>query len=61
MDKYLDLNRELKKLFNTGLTVTPIVFGALGMVLKGLERGLEELEIKEKNQDHPDYSIVEIG
>ena len=28
------------------MTVVPIVFGALGMVFKDLERGLEELEIR---------------
>ena len=39
----------------------PIVEGALGVVLKGLERGLEEMEFGGKNFDHPDDSIVELG
>ena len=45
-DKYLDLTRELKKLWNMRVKVIPIVIGALGTVPKGLERSLNELEIK---------------
>ena len=30
------------------LTVIPVVIGTLGTVPKGLERGLEELEIRER-------------
>ena len=44
-DKYLDLARELRKLWNQKLTVIPIVISMLGMVPKGLERQLEGLEI----------------
>ena len=44
-DKYLDLVRELKNLWNMKVTVIPIVVGTLVIILKGLER-LEELEIK---------------
>ena len=44
-DKYLDLARELKKLWNMNVTVIPIVIGALGTVTKGLVQGLEDLEI----------------
>ena len=39
-DKYLDLTRELKKLWNTKVTFISIVIGALGTVTKGLVRGL---------------------
>ena len=46
IDKYLDLARELKKLWNMKVKVIPIVVGALGTVPKGLERGLENLEIR---------------
>ena len=46
MNKYLDLSRELKKLWNMKVKVIPIVVGALGTVRKGLERGLENLEIR---------------
>ena len=39
MDKYLDIARELKKLWNMKVTFIPIVIGALGTVTKGLEHG----------------------
>ena len=39
-DKYLDLARELKKLWNMKVTIVPIVIGALGTVTKGLLKGL---------------------
>ena len=45
-DKYLDLARELKKLWNMKLTVIPIVINAFGTVTKGLVKGLEDLEIR---------------
>ena len=44
-DKYLDLARELKKLWNMKVTIIPIVIGAFGMVTKGLLKGLEDLEV----------------
>ena len=44
-DKYLDLARELKKLWNMKVTIVPIVIGALGTVTKGLLKGLENLEV----------------
>ena len=44
-DKYLDLTRELKKLWNMKVTIVPIVIGALGTITKGLLKGLEDLEI----------------
>ena len=43
-DKYLDLVRELKKLWNMKVTMIPIVIGALGTVTKGLVQGLEGLK-----------------
>ena len=42
--KYLDLSRELEKLWNMKVTIIPIVIGAFGRVTKGLLRGLEDLE-----------------
>ena len=42
--KYLDLARELKKLWN--MKVIPFVISALRTILKGFVRGLEELEIR---------------
>ena len=44
-DKYIDLAREIKKLWNMKVTILPIVIGALGTVTKGLLKGLEDLEI----------------
>ena len=43
-DKYLDLARELKKLWNMKVTIIPIVIGAFGKVTKGLLKDLEDLE-----------------
>ena len=43
--KIKDFARELRKLWNMRLTVIPVIIGTLGMVHKGLERGLENLEI----------------
>ena len=44
-DKYLDLARELKKLWNMQVTIIPFVIGAFGTVTKGLLKGLKDLEI----------------
>ena len=41
-DKYLDLARELKKLWNMKMTIVPIVI--LGTITKGLLKGLEDFE-----------------
>ena len=40
----LDLDWELKKLWNMKVTIIPIVIGALGTVTKGLLKGLDDLE-----------------
>ena len=44
-DKYLDLARGLKKLWNMKLTIVPIVIGALDTITIGLLKSLEELEV----------------
>ena len=44
-DKYLDLARELKKLWNRKVTIAPIVIGTFGTVTKGLSKCLEDLEV----------------
>ena len=44
-DKYLDLARELKKLWNMKVTIVPIGIGAVGTVSKGLLKGQEDLEV----------------
>ena len=45
-DNYLDLARELKKLWNMKVTVIPIVIDTLVTVIKGSIKGLEDLEIR---------------
>ena len=49
VDKYLEVARELKKPWNMRVKVIPIVVGAIGMLPKSLEKGLEELEIRGRN------------
>ena len=44
-NKYLDLARELKKLWNMKVTIAPILIGAFGTITKGLLKGLEDLEV----------------
>ena len=44
-DKYLNLARELKKLWNMKVMVVLIVIGVLGTITKGLLKGLEDLEV----------------
>ena len=44
-DKYLDLARELKKLWNMNAKIVPIVIGAFGTMTKELLKGLEDLEV----------------
>ena len=43
ISKYFDLARELRKLWNMRVMMLPIVIGTLGMVPKGIERGLKGL------------------
>ena len=44
-DKYLELARELKKLWNMQVTIIPIVIGVFETVTKGFLKGLEDLEV----------------
>ena len=44
-DKYLDLSRELKKLWDMKATIVPIVIGAFRKITKGLLKGQEDLEV----------------
>ena len=47
IDKYMEFARVLKTLWNMRvMMMIPIVIGVLGTVPKGLERGLEQLEIR---------------
>ena len=51
MYKYQDLARELKKLWNMKVTVTPIIMNALGTVIVN----------KRTIRDHLNYSIIWIS
>ena len=44
-NKYHDLARELKKLWNTKITIVPIVIGAFGTITKRLLKRLEDLGV----------------
>ena len=58
-DKYLDLARELKKLWNMKVTIIPILIGAFGAVNKGLLQGTGGLGSWQTSGDHPNYYITE--
>ena len=58
-DKYLDLARGMKNLWNMRVTAIPMVVDALGTVHEGLEKNGETGKSK-KNWDHKDVSIPEI-
>ena len=45
-DKYLNLAKELKKLWNMKVTVISIAIGALGSATKRLIQGLKDVEIR---------------
>ena len=42
----IDIDREIRKKLSMRITLIPIVFCALGIILKGLDKRLEELEIR---------------
>ena len=44
-DRYLNLARDLEKLWNMKVMIVPIVIGAFGTITKGLLKGLEDLEV----------------
>ena len=44
-NKYRDLARELKKLWNMKVTIVPIVIGAFGTITKGVLKDLEDFEV----------------
>ena len=59
-NKYLNLGRELKKLWNMKVTIIPIVIGALGTFTKRMIQGFEVLEITGRVEivqttDRPEY------
>ena len=60
-DKYLDLARELKKLWNTKVTIIPIVIGTFGKVTKRLLKGLEDLEVCGRAEIIQTTSLLRMG
>ena len=48
IDKYLDLVKEQRMLWNTRVMLIPTVVGALGTLPKGLVKELEKFEISER-------------
>ena len=54
--KYLDLARELRKLWDMKVTVIPTVIGALGPVSKSLIMRLEWVGNRRMCREHPNYS-----
>ena len=59
-DKYLDLVRELKKLWNMKVTMVPIGIGALGTITKGLLKCLEDLEVGGRVETIQTYPYLHI-
>ena len=56
-DKYLDLARELKKLWNMKVTIVPIVIGAFGIITKRIIKGPGVLERWRTSGDNRDMNI----
>ena len=52
IEKYLDLARELKKMWNNKVTVVPLVVGVLGTPAKALEKRLKTIGIDHSNNDN---------
>ena len=48
IEKYLDLARELKKVWNMKVTVVPLVVEALGTLAEALEKRLKTIGIETK-------------
>ena len=59
--KYLNLARELKKLWNMKVTIIPIMIGAFGSVTKRIIKGTGGLRGWSMSGNHPNYNITENG
>ena len=59
-DKYLDLARESKKLWNMDVTVIPIVIGMLSTVIQRINKETGWLGNKRSSGDHPNDYIIKI-
>ena len=60
-DKYLDLAKELKKLWNIRQTMMPFVVGALGIVPKGLEKKIGGIGNQRNNRGYSETALNRIG
>ena len=60
-DKYLDLARELKNLWNMKVMFITIVIDTFGTVTKGLLKGLEDLEIREREETIQTTTLLRSG
>ena len=60
IDEYLDLARELKKVWNRRVKLISVVVGHWN-VTQGLESGSGRVGNRKKNRDHQNYSIDKIG
>ena len=57
--KYLEIARELKKLWNMKVSIIPIEIGAFGTVTKGLLSGLEDLEVGGRVEAIPTTALLQ--
>ena len=53
-DKYLDLAKEVRKLWNMRMMAISIVIGMFGIIHKGLEKRTGRIGNQSKNQVYPD-------
>ena len=60
-DKYLDLARKLKKLWNMKVTIVPIVIGALSTIIKRIIKRPGRLGSWRTGRDYPNDSIGKNG
>ena len=57
-EKYQDLRREWKKMWNMKVNITPIVIGAMGAIPKKLRKRLEQLGIKTRLVEQQKSAIL---
>ena len=61
IEKYLDLTRELKKLWNRKVILVPLVVGALGTSVKELEKRLKTIGIDTKITELQNTGLIYTG
>ena len=60
-DKYLNLARELKKLWNMKVTLLPILVGCLATITKGLVQEMEDLKIRGRGKTIRTIAFIKVG